>query len=201
MPRAKLLAGCLLLGLVACKHPSGANASSENLYGTDDSSGVLPVPPNVEVNTDMPELSIQQAWAQGATALQVHRSSTCPTDSIEDNGCGNETTYQFTRSSRELQLNACRCSAEIITKKLVLSPAQTQELDKIVTSLEQASGPQVACPPETAATEWELIVRNSDSVEQSYPVGVCGSSVRQLGKINARNFQALYEYLKKSLPE
>jgi hypothetical protein len=201
MPRAKLLAGCLLLGLIACKHPSGANESSENLYGTDDPSGVLPLNPNVEVNTEMPEVPVRQAWAQGAKALEIHRSSTCPTDNVEENGCGNETSYRFIRASRELQLSACRCSPERIEKKLTFSPAQVQELDKYVASLELASGPQVTCPSDSAATDWELIVENAESVPESHPVALCGNNTRQTGKINVRSFQTLYEFLKKSLPE
>jgi hypothetical protein len=47
-----------------------------------------------------------------------------------------------------------------------------------------------------------LIVESAEAVPQSFPVALCGSSnTRQTGKINERSFQALYEYLKKSLPE
>jgi hypothetical protein len=202
MPSAKLLAGCLLLGLVACKHPSGANESTTNLYETDDPNGVLPLNPNVEVNTDMPDIPVRQAWAEGGRALEVHRSASCPTDSVEDNGCGNETSYRFIRSSRELQLSACRCNPERIEKKVILSQSQAQELDKFIVSLELSNGPQVTCPADTAATDWELIVESAEAVPQSFPVALCGSSnTRQTGKINERSFQALYEYLKKSLPE
>ncbi|WP_141733621.1 hypothetical protein [Oligoflexus tunisiensis] len=206
MPRAKLLAGCLLLGLIACKHPSGENSTTTNLYGTDDPSSVLPSNRNVEVNMDMPDLPVRQAWVQGGKALEVHRSATCPTENSEETvgeggGCGNETTYRFIRQSRELALSSCRCSSNLIEKKITLSPAQVQELDKFVGTLEMVSGPQLVCPPDSAATDWELIIESADSVPQIFPVALCGTSVRQAGKINVQSFQALYEYLKKSLPE
>jgi hypothetical protein len=201
MPCAKLLAGCLFLGLFACKHPGADNVSSENLYGTDDPTTVLPIPANVEVNTEMPELPVRQAWTQGGKSLTVHRSSSCPSESVEESGCGNETSYRFIRSSRELALSACRCTPERIEKKVTLSAPQVQELDKFVASLETTNGPQVTCGGDAASTDWELIVETAESVEQSYPVAICGSNVRQVGRINERSFQALYEYLKKSLPE
>jgi hypothetical protein len=201
MPCAKLLAGCLFLGLLACKHPSGDVASSENLYGTDDPNTVLPLPANIEVNTEMQELPVHQAWAQGGKSLTVHRSSTCPSESVEENGCGNETSYRYIRASRELGLSACRCTPERIEKKVTLSATQVQELDKFMASLETTNGPQVSCGGDLASTDWELIVETAESVEQSYPVAICGSNVRQVGRINVRSFQALYEYLKKSLPE
>ncbi len=201
MPSAKLLAGCLFLGLVACKHPGGTKASSENLYGTDDPTSVLPLNPNIEVNTEMPDVPVRQAWAQGGKSLTVHRSASCPSESVEESGCGNETSYRFIRSSRELALSACRCSPERMEKKVVLTAAQVQELDNFVASLESSTGPQVTCTGDAASTDWELIVENAESVEQSYPVALCGTNVRQVGRINVRSFQALYEYLKKSLPE
>jgi hypothetical protein len=198
---AKLLAGCLFLLLFACKHPSGTNASSENIYGADDPAGVLPLNPNIEVNTEMPDVPVQKAWAQGGKSLTVHRSASCPSESVEESGCGNETSYRFIRSSRELALSACRCGPERTEKKVVLTPVQVQELDKFVASLETSVGPQVTCTGDAAASAWELIVENAESVEQSYPVALCGANVRQVGRINVRSFQAFYEHLKKSLPE
>jgi hypothetical protein len=229
MPRATLLAGCLILGLSACKHPNSNDSSSNNLYGTDDPTGLAPINSNVdvnpdlpnlpdgqagapanglvsinanvEVNPDLPDLPVREAWSQGGTSVEVHRSASCPTESVEDNGCGNETSYRFTRSNRELQLSACRCSSDRIEKKLTLSNSQAEQIDKLMGSLEMVSGPQLACTAESSSTLWELIVENSEKVEQSYPVALCGTSIRQAGKINARTFQALYEYLKKTLPE
>ncbi|HYX35853.1 MAG TPA: hypothetical protein VE954_22365 [Oligoflexus sp.] len=200
MLRAKLLAGCLLLGLSACKHPSATNSHSENLYGTDDPTGLVPLNTNAEVNLDMPDLPVRQAWGQGGQSLEVHRSATCPTESVEDNGCGNETIYTFTRVSRELKLSVCRCGPAT-TRNVTLTTTQLQDIDKLMGSLEMVSGPQVGCTADTSATLWELNVKDAQSVEQSYPVALCGSNVRQAGKINVQSFQALYEYLKKTLPE
>jgi hypothetical protein len=205
MPRAKLLAGCLLLGLIACKHPDGENSTNSNLYGTDDPSIVLPSKANVEANADAQDLPVRQAWLQGGKVLEVHRSATCPTDNSEETigegSCGNETTYRFIRKSRELALSSCRCSTNLIEKKITISPTQVQELDQLVGSLEMVSSPQLVCPPDSAATDWELIIESTDAVPQIFPVALCGANGRQSGKINVQTFQALYDYLKKSLPE
>lgn len=231
MPRGTLLAGCLILGLSACRHPSGTDTSSDNLYGTEDPSGVLPVDSNAPIDPDisdlsakqagavntaailslnanapvdpnMPDLPVRQAWKQGGKSLTVHRSATCPSESIEESGCGNETSYRFIRSSRQLTLSSCRCGDDRSEeKKLTLSTAQAQDLDRLMASLEMVSGPQVSCTADTSSTLWELIVENAESVEQSFPVALCGTTIRHAGKINVRSFQALYEYLKKTLPE
>ena len=199
MPRAMLFAGMIILGFGACKHPEEGDGDSVTLSASGDGSGASR--PGSDGDPDIPDVPVKQAWSEGGKSLTVHRSADCPSASVEDSGCGNETSYRFSRNSRELALTTCRCGSEhVMEKKLKLTPGQRQDLDKLMDSLDIVTSPQVACPPGTAAINWELIVENAQAVEQSYPVALCGSP-RQTARIDSKSFQALYEYLKTILPE
>lgn len=193
MPRGMLIAGCLLLVSGACRHPDGADSDSNSLTRSSSSS-----PADLEI----PEVLPKQAWGQGGKSLTVHRSSSCPSNSIEESGCGNETSYRFVRATRLLKLSACSCGNERSEEKeMTLSPAQAREIDQLMNSLDPVAGVAGPCSEASEASSlWELIVENAESVESSYPVATCGSKEKQAGKINARPYQTLFEYLKRTLP-
>ncbi|MCX6130151.1 MAG: hypothetical protein NTX25_13930 [Proteobacteria bacterium] len=81
---------------------------------------------------------------------------------------------------------------------MVLQPAQTKEIDRLVQALKLQNGPHITCVE--GGPSLELIIQNSEGIEQSFPVAMTACEGGEQSPLDEASFQELFAVLKKALP-